>query len=119
MLVFDALTLNVDRHAGNYGVIVDNRTGEVISFAPLFDHNLALLPYLIQTDDLEEYLAGQGPRLGDDFIKVARAVLTSDIRSDLVRIRDFAYTDPGEDMPAWRLELVNGLFRRQIEEILG
>lgn len=44
MLVFDALVCNVDRHANNYGFLRDNRTGKMLSFAPLFDHNLALFP---------------------------------------------------------------------------
>ena len=42
MLVFDALVCNVDRHANNYGFLRDNHTGKMLSFAPLFDHNLAL-----------------------------------------------------------------------------
>ena len=42
MIVFDALICNVDRHAGNYGCMRDNRTGEVLGMAPLFDHNLSL-----------------------------------------------------------------------------
>lgn len=42
MLYMDALCCNTDRHENNYGVLRSAQTGEVISFAPLFDHNLAL-----------------------------------------------------------------------------
>ena len=42
MLYMDALCCNTDRHENNYGVLRSTQTGEVISFAPLFDHNLAL-----------------------------------------------------------------------------
>lgn len=39
MLVFDAAIYNPDRHTGNYGVLVENATGQIIGMAPLFDHN--------------------------------------------------------------------------------
>ena len=42
MLTFDAVVANKDRHLGNYGVLRDNATGEIMGMAPLFDHNLAL-----------------------------------------------------------------------------
>ncbi len=42
MLVFDSVIANKDRHFGNYGVLRDNATGEVLGMAPLFDHNLSL-----------------------------------------------------------------------------
>ncbi len=42
MLYLDALCNNVDRHENNYGLLRDGRTGDVLSFAPLFDHNIAL-----------------------------------------------------------------------------
>lgn len=42
MIVFDALICNYDRHAANYGMLRDNHTGQVLGFAPLFDHNLSL-----------------------------------------------------------------------------
>ena len=44
MVIADALILNTDRHEGNFGFLVDNDSGEVIEAAPLFDHNLSLLP---------------------------------------------------------------------------
>lgn len=33
---------NVDRHANNFGLLRDNRTGKIKGFAPLFDHNFSL-----------------------------------------------------------------------------
>ena len=37
MLVFDAVICNTDRHFGNYGVLVDNKTNKIVCPAPLFD----------------------------------------------------------------------------------
>ena len=43
MLIFDALIYNEDRHFGNFGLLRDNRTGKIISPAPIFDNGLSLL----------------------------------------------------------------------------
>jgi len=43
MCYLDALVLNMDRHEHNFGVLRDSDTGEVLSLAPFFDHNIALV----------------------------------------------------------------------------
>ena len=43
MLYIDTLCNNMDRHTQNYGVLRDIESGEILSFAPLFDHNIALI----------------------------------------------------------------------------
>ena len=50
MLVFDALICNEDRHFGNFGLMVDNRTNQPYAFAPLFDHGLSLFNYAMPDD---------------------------------------------------------------------
>ena len=42
MLVFDALIYNEDRHFGNFGVLRDNHSGNIIAPAPIFDNGLSL-----------------------------------------------------------------------------
>lgn len=46
MLILDALVANIDRHEFNFGVLKKVDTGEVVRFAPYFDHNLALNAHL-------------------------------------------------------------------------
>jgi hypothetical protein len=57
MLVFDALIYNEDRHFGNFGILRDNHTGNIISPAPLFDHGLSLFNYAMNDEiaSLESY----------------------------------------------------------------
>ncbi len=43
MMVFDSLIINRDRHLGNFGMIVDNNTGDYLRPAPLFDNGCSLL----------------------------------------------------------------------------
>ncbi len=42
MMVFDVLLHNIDRHCGNFGIMVDSDTMEVKRFAPLFDSGSCL-----------------------------------------------------------------------------
>jgi len=43
MCYFDGLIYNMDRHENNFGVLRDSDTGEILSLAPLYDHNIALI----------------------------------------------------------------------------
>ena len=43
MILLDALTINTDRHFGNFGFLRDNKTGKIVDFAPIFDNGESLL----------------------------------------------------------------------------
>lgn len=43
MMLFDSIIANKDRHLGNFGMIIDNNTGEYLRPAPLFDNGYSLL----------------------------------------------------------------------------
>lgn len=119
MVVMDAVMANVDRHAGNYGFLVDNATGEILRMAPLFDQNMACLPMMMEHDDFDEYVSMIGPKIGGDFVVAARTLLTPDIRAKLVALKDFEYTDPGLGYPAWKLAAVNRLKDKMVADILA
>ena len=119
MIVMDAVMANVDRHSGNYGFLVDNATGDILHMAPLFDHNMACLPMMMEGDDFEHYISLIGPKIGTDFVAIARALITPAIRTKLIALKDFAYEDPGLGYPRWKLDAVNRLKDRQISAILA
>ena len=119
MIAMDAVMANVDRHAGNYGFLVDNATGEVLRMAPLFDHNMACLPMMMEDDDFDEYVSMIGPKIGTDFATIARELLTPAIRAKLVALKDFEYADPGMDYPAWKLTAANRLKDHMVDAILA
>ncbi len=118
MVVMDAVMANVDRHAGNYGFLVDNDTGEILRMAPLFDHNMACLPMMMEMDDFDEYVSTIGPKIGTDFVGIARALLTPKISAKIVDLKDFEYIDPGFDYPRWKLDAVNKLKNRVADALL-
>lgn len=43
MIFLDTVVANPDRHTGNFGLLRDADSGEIIGFAPCFDHNMALI----------------------------------------------------------------------------
>ena len=122
MIILDALILNTDRHMGNHGVIVDNDTMEIKRMAPVFDNNMALLPCAEKEefDNLDEYLALKGPAIGEDFNLVAHAMLTPEIRSDLINLKGFTFDRSGKiNLPDERLDALSHVVDKQIEWILG
>lgn len=54
MLVFDALIYNEDRHFGNFGLLRNNHTGQIIAPAPIFDNGLSLMAFAGK-DDLDSF----------------------------------------------------------------
>ena len=69
LLLMDTICRNADRHTYNYGLLRDQKSGKVVSLAPNFDNNIALIsggmddgprrPDLL-TELLEEFEAATG-----------------------------------------------------------
>lgn len=122
MFVIDAVILNEDRHKNNFGFIVDNRTQEIVGMAPLFDHNISLLPYAEEGEFVYggDYLRRKGPRIGDDWIKTAAMCLDSKTRKNLIQLSDFRFKRHAKyNLPDWRLDALEGLIRTNIQKILN
>lgn len=122
MFVIDALIMNADRHKNNFGFIIDNKTLEIQAMAPLFDHNLALMPYAIEANELtfdSEYYREHGPRIGDEWVKAATMCLTSKTRKLLIDLHDFKFEKHKKlNLPDWRLESLTVMLHDTIEAIL-
>ena len=122
MCVLDAIILNTDRHYGNFGVLFDTDTLEIRGMAPVFDHNRSLLPEL-DNDQLADpawYPRRCKPRLGQDFIRNARGLLTDDIRWDLMELKDFTFQQhPCIHAEQERLDALSKIVQRQIHLILS
>lgn len=90
----DDLFSKVYYDKNNFGFIIDNKTLEIQAMAPLFDHNLALMPYAIEANELtfdSEYYREHGPRIGDEWVKAATMCLTSKTRKLLIDLHDFKF----------------------------
>lgn len=122
MIVLDAVILNPDRHLGNFGFIVDNETYKVLRFAPVFDHNMAMLSRAMK-DDLTEnspYIENMGHKINGDFIPVARALATDSMKSKLKDMTDIPLRLHEQyNLPKERTDFLEWIVRRQIREIVG
>ena len=90
--------------------------------APLFDHNISLLPYAEEGEFVYggDYLRRKGPRIGDDWIKTAAMCLDSKTRKNLIQLSDFRFERHAKyNLPDWRLDALEGLIRTNIQKILN
>lgn len=91
MIVFDAVICNTDRHFGNFGVLIDNKTNKIAKPAPLFDHGNSLFNFAGR-DDLESeeafeaYVSTLLPQAYDDFISEAKACIKDENHEQLRRL---------------------------------
>lgn len=121
MFVIDAVIMNEDRHKNNFGFIVDNDKQEIVGMAPLYDHNVSLLPYAEEDnfEDWEEYLSHKGPRIGWDWFTSVRQCLDPGMRKVLIDLSDFKFTKhPKYNLPDWRLEMLEKIIHANIRRML-
>ena len=125
MLVLDAIICNTDRHFGNFGFLVDNRTNEIVAPAPLFDHGSSLFNFAGKDDlasdaALTAYAQTLMPCVYDDFIGTAKAVLTAEHREGLRRLLNFRFKRHSRyNLPEERLDLLEKQVQKRARELLG
>ena len=124
MLVLDAIIMNTDRHFGNFGFIVDNKTNKIVAPAPLFDHGNALLNFAGR-DDLEnekalnEYANTLVPCVYDDFIGTAKKVLTQKHREGLRKLLKFKFKKNSRyNLPDKRLKMLEKMIQQRAKVLL-
>ena len=124
MLVFDAVIFNTDRHFGNFGFMVDNKTNKIAAPAPLFDHGNALFNYAGR-DDLENFAALEGyaealmPCTYDEFTGTAKKALTAELREGLRHLLHFKFKKhPRYNLPDKRLKLMEQFVQKQARVLL-
>lgn len=125
MLVLDAVICNVDRHFGNFGVLIDNETNQIVAPAPLFDHGNSLFNFAGR-DDLESeeafnaYAETLLPCVYDDFIGTAKSVLTAEHREGLHHLLDFKIKrHPSYNLPNKRIKLLEKQIQNRARQLLS
>lgn len=121
MMILDAIILNIDRHLGNFGVLFDTGTMQVLSMAPVYDNNRSLL-FDLDADQLahaERFIPRLAPRFGVDFLTVAKAMMNDRIRSDLRNLKGYAFRPhPTIEVPDNRIEMLSQIVRERIQRLL-
>lgn len=132
MVVADCITLNCDRHFGNFGFLVNNETFEPTVLNPCFDFNMAFVPFaeegvdfgISDADksilDFDKYLAERGPVIGSDYVAPAKAILTPEIKKCVEEIRETPLMIQCDSkFTERRLSQINMIKNVQCERILG
>ncbi len=124
MIVLDALIFNTDRHFGNFGFLVDNKTNKIVAPAPLFDHGNALFNFagrddLSSDEALKRYAETLLPCVYDEFVASAKKVLTSAHKEGLRHLLNFKFKKHSRyNLPADRLKLIEKQIQRRAKELL-
>ena len=121
MLVFDAIILNEDRHFGNFGLMRDNRTGEIISPAPIFDNGISLLCYAMKSDikDINEYIKTRSNPYHLGYISLAREVMGPVQKAQVRKLINFTFEESDLcNLPTWRLRALEGVIQERVQELL-
>lgn len=127
MVVADCITLNCDRHFGNFGFMVNNDTFERTVLNPCFDFNMAFVPFAEEGFDFggpeldfDQYLSRRGPVIGSNYVAPAKAILTPQIKKCVEEIRETQLKVPcDQKFTEHRLSQMNMIKNVQCDRILG
>ena len=124
MVILDALICNVDRHFGNFGFLIDNKTNQIVSPAPLFDHGNSLFNFAGQDawesdESLEAYIETLFPSVYDDFIGTAKAWMTPEHRQQLRHLLQFRFKKHSRyNLPEKRLRMIEAQIQKRAKILL-
>ena len=123
MLVFDAVIYNEDRHFGNFGLLRDNHSGEILRPAPIFDNGLSLFNFGLGTDfeNLNEYAQTRSPAYGNvSFASICQAVKGKVQAQQLRKLIGFTFTrHPKINLPENRLSAIEEHLQKRVRLLLA
>jgi len=123
MLVFDALIYNEDRHFGNFGLLRDNHTGEIIAPAPIFDNGVSLFSLAMKDDyvNLNEYARTRSPVYpGTNFEAICQAFMTARQVEKLRKMVKFSFErHPKLNLPEEHLVAIEKHLRKRASQLIG
>lgn len=121
MLVFDAVIYNEDRHFGNFGILRNEHSGEIIGAAPAFDHGMSLFNFAMPEDfrDLDSYAKTRGTAYGISFESVCREVMGPVQTRQLRRLIGFTFRrHPKINLPEYRLQAIEKHIQERCQQLL-
>ena len=129
MIMLDSLTFNWDRHLGNFGVLKNNKTGEYISFAPIFDNGAGLLsdaPSEIFNSKkvFDDYWKNnkelQNSNYGGDYRELVKAYCGKEQIAKLRKLANFTFKKHSRyNLSNERLELLSSMIQERSIELIN
>ncbi|MHB1484498.1 MAG: HipA domain-containing protein [Saccharofermentanales bacterium] len=122
MFVFDSVICNTDRHFGNYGVLIDNKTNIIKSTAPIFDNGLSLFHYAMNDDlkDIKAYAKTRAPATYPDFVQFAKETMSKRQKDMLRKLFVFKFKKhPRYNLENERLKIIENFIHDRVNELLS
>lgn len=93
LMLFDALIYNIDRHWGNFGMIIDNNTNELLRPAPIFDNGLSMIKILEKKDltNIKEALSNISSAFGFGFDEQLKLAVQTRHIPNLTKLTHFQF----------------------------
>jgi len=122
MLVFDVIILNTDRHFGNFGLLVDNSTNEIVSVAPIFDNGLSLFADALDDDldNIEQYAKTKSMKNAGDFVLFAEKIMTKKVKQKVRKLIGFTFDKSSKyKLPNKRLRKIEKYIEHRVSTLLA
>lgn len=120
MLVFDAVILNTDRHSGNYGLIVDNKTNKPVGFAPVFDNGNSLFSLAMPDEINEKYAKYKTSAFDVPFDDIVKEFITNKQREKLRKLLNFKFEKHQKyNLPSKRILNLENFVQFQVKKFLN
>ena len=121
MILLDVVIINIDRHFGNFGLLVDNQTNTIVKPAPIFDNGLSLF-YGALDDDLEDadrYANTKIMKNAGGFIEFIQPLIRTREKKKLRKLINFKFNKhPTYNLPAKRLKTIESFIQRRVKKLL-
>lgn len=122
MMIFDALICNTDRHAGNYGLLIDNKTNKPIKFAPIFDNGLSLFNYAMEDDfaDIDKYAKTRFPAYGAiSYEEIVKEFISERQKAQLRKLINFRFKKHSRyNLSNKRLKAIENFLQKRVHAFL-
>ena len=118
MFLFDYLSLNTDRHFGNISLFIQNGTQKVLGFTPIYDNNMAFLPYYMPNldGDIDAYIDTSDENIvandGTSFEDLFKMIDCKYVRNKIDLIKNFSFNSKYR-----RCDVANQVLQRQLSLI--
>ena len=123
MLIFDALIYNEDRHFGNFGLLRNNHSGEILAPAPIFDNGISLFSYAMKEDyaDLGKYAKTRLPVYPNTtFEGICQSFITGRQTDKLRKMINFSFTrHPKLNLPEEHISAMEKHLRKRASLLIG
>ena len=121
MIIFDVIIVNTDRHFGNFGLLVDSHSNQIVKTAPIFDNGLSLFGDAMDDDmeQIDKYAQTKSMKNAGDFLHFAHTIMTADTKKRVKRLINFKFEKhPSYNLPAKRLRQIEGFIARRVSKLL-